>query len=134
MRYATKDQHEVTRYRLLQITPAAPGTYALYALSGPDAQPTGELWRLPAPAWGLWVARTDILDSDRHLVACNARVVREAGPLVISNGGLVPADSLSDFRGIRVGDFVSTIVDHEGHDDPTKDLDPAGQRPPIDPA
>jgi hypothetical protein len=86
------------RYRVTQLMPAAPGTYAIFFS---DEAPERE----PVPAWGIWEA----WDEDRAGTRVS-RIRKEAGPLVLVCGYLEPAAERPDFQGVRVGDWV----EHDG--------------------
>lgn len=93
-------------YRLLQIMPALPGTYAL-------RKEEGRFTRDPVPAWGLWE------ETDKGVVS------RAAGPLVVCDGRLEPAEMVAqNFVGVRIGDCV-TDFDSIRFDDETALFDPA---------
>lgn len=125
MKYAAaeKGEREVRRYRVTQITTAQLGTFALYDVMGDGGStPTGEVHRVPVPAWGLWTVEVAIY-RDRELLDDRARVEHDAGALVLQSGGLIPADSLGGFRGVRFGDFVSGILDESRFDDPSREIE-----------
>lgn len=101
----------IVEYKLLQIIPAQPGTYALYEIEG-------GLSRDPVPAWGLW----DVTDE-------KGETIRSGGPLVVGEvGTLVPAMDASGYYGVRIGDCVLTYG-ATCFDTPGADVDPQKPRP-----
>ena len=114
------DEHETTRYEILQITAAQPGTYALFRIPG------GHTWREPVPAWGVWIERTDLCDERGRVIRQNIRKNRMSGPMILDFGYLEPATMVrsSQFVGVRFGSFVE-LDDDTGFDAEEDNQDPA---------
>ncbi len=88
---AKQERAAAPKYNILQIIPAAPGTFALHEMEG-------DLVRVPVPAWGLW----DVTYGDDE-------PIRTGGPLVLDTVGcLEPAPDTGSYCGVRIGDCVMT--------------------------
>jgi hypothetical protein len=98
-----KKSVRITRRTLLQIMPAQPETFAIFA----DRE-TGKAWRDLVPAWGLWEERYTYRvegEPDRE----SQEAVRVSGPLVLSEAlCLEPAIEIANFSGVRIGAFFHT--------------------------
>jgi len=103
----------VFRWKLIQIIPAQPGTFALF--NEFDEKP--KYYRRPVPAFGLWDQWKVDAETLNRIDKIENRV---SGPLVIDLGTLVPAEHMDEtFCGVRIGGFRSVGDGEEHFDDQT---------------
>lgn len=93
------DNPIVPKRTIIQIMPASPNQWALYATSGGPMH-------VPVVAWALYDEQATERDDDGKVTRTMGEPMRLCAPMVQDFGGLELAVESGNFMGTRVGDYV----------------------------